>query len=91
MDHHVPRAITAELDDSAFLDRATDLGRALFSQDDDLLEEAARRQGNGIMFGGVIYAHQLHVAVGVCVNDLELIAIASEPDDLLHQMIFLPL
>ena len=32
------------LDDPSLLDRATELGRVLFSQDDDLLAEAARRQ-----------------------------------------------
>lgn len=34
------------------------LRRALFSQDDDLLKEAAARQRNGRKFAGVIYAHQ---------------------------------
>ncbi|MFV9504839.1 MAG: hypothetical protein AB4911_09780, partial [Oscillochloridaceae bacterium umkhey_bin13] len=33
-----------ELDDPALLDRATVLGRTLFTQDDDLLVEAQRRQ-----------------------------------------------
>jgi hypothetical protein len=32
---------TTRLDDAALLDRATALGRVLFSQDDDLLAEAA--------------------------------------------------
>ena len=34
----------SDMDDSALLDRAGELGRALFTQDDDLLAEAARRQ-----------------------------------------------
>ena len=46
----------------------------LFSHDDDLLAEAARRQVAGIPFGGVIYAHQLRVSIGVCIDDLTLIA-----------------
>ena len=33
----------AELDDDRLLDRATELGRVLVSQDDDLLREGARR------------------------------------------------
>jgi predicted nuclease of predicted toxin-antitoxin system len=33
----------ADLDDPELLDRATELGRILFSQDDDLLREAKRR------------------------------------------------
>jgi len=38
---------------------ASELGRVLFTQDDDLLTEATRRQHRGQPFGGVIYAHQL--------------------------------
>jgi hypothetical protein len=55
------------------LDRATELGRILFTQDDDLLREANERQQPGEAFAGVIYAHQLNVAVGQCIDDLELI------------------
>lgn len=80
----------AELDDPVLLDRVTALERVLFSQDEDLLAEAARRQAVGIAFGGVIYAHQLRVPVGVCIRDLEVIAVAG-PDDLRGQVIFLPL
>jgi hypothetical protein len=40
---------------------------------------------------GVIYAHQLRVSVRQCINDLELIAKAAEPDDLASQVVFLPL
>jgi len=42
--------------DSQLLDRATKLGRPLFSQDRDLVVEARRRQKEGIAFAGVIYA-----------------------------------
>ena len=35
---------TGELPDPELLNRATELGRALFTQDDDLLREAKRRQ-----------------------------------------------
>ena len=36
-----------ELLDPELLDRATELGRVLFTQDDDLLREAKRRQQTG--------------------------------------------
>jgi predicted nuclease of predicted toxin-antitoxin system len=49
----------SELDDSALLERASDLGRVLFTRDDDLLNEATRRQRETTPFLGVIYAHQL--------------------------------
>lgn len=60
----------SQLDDPALLDRATSLGRVLFTQDDDLLAEAARRQGEGVYFSGVVCAHQLRVSIGTCVEDL---------------------
>ena len=80
----------SEMNDSALLNRAGELGRVLFTQDDDLLAEAARRQEDGILFHGVIYAHQLRISIGACVNDLEIIAEAAEPDDLINSVIFLP-
>ena len=61
-----------QLDDPALLDRAKELGRVLFTRDDDLLKEAARRQEENITFPGVIFAHQLTVPIGTCINDLEI-------------------
>lgn len=80
-----------EIGDAQLLDRATALGRVLFTQDDDLLREAKRRQQSGQTFSGVIYAHQLNVTVGQCVADLELIAQASEPHEWLNSTVYLPL
>jgi predicted nuclease of predicted toxin-antitoxin system len=54
--------------DPHVLDRATTLGRVLFSQDDDLLREAARRQQTGEPFAGVIFAAQEDVSIGRCVD-----------------------
>jgi hypothetical protein len=55
------------------------------------LAEAAQRQQEGVPFSGVIYAHQLRVAIGICVEDLEIIAKTGEPQDLASNFIFLPL
>ena len=77
--------------DPKLLDRATELGRVLFTQDDDLLREAKRRQQSGARFSGVIYAHQLNITVGQCIADLELIAKSSEPEEWLNCAIYLPL
>lgn len=82
---------TSTLDDPALLDRATALKRALFTQDDDLLVEAAKRQAEGIAFAGVIYAHQQRVTIGTCVEQLELVAKALEPEELEGRVIYLPL
>src|ERR1700751_5358299 len=81
----------AEFGDPDLLDRSTSLGRVLFSQDEDLLAEATRRQRSGIPFGGVVYAHQLYVTIGRCINDLELIAKVGTTEDLANRVQFLPL
>jgi protoporphyrinogen oxidase len=81
----------AELHDPELLDRASALQRVLFTQDDDLLDVAVRRQRENVPFYEVIYAHQLQVSIGACVRDLELIAQAGEPDDVVNQIQFLPL
>ncbi|MSP39852.1 MAG: hypothetical protein EXR70_15300 [Deltaproteobacteria bacterium] len=80
-----------EMADPLLLNRATSLGRVLFTQDDDLLVEAVRRQRLGTVFAGVIYTHQLRATIRKCIDDLELIAKAAEPEDLVNQIFFLPL
>ncbi len=79
-----------EIADPDLLDRATSLGRVLFTQDDDLLAEATKRQQTGVAFGGVIYAHQQDVSIGQCVQDLELIAAIGMATDVVNQVIYLP-
>jgi len=81
----------AEFEDSLLLERANELGRVLFSQDDDLLREANKRQQTGEAFAGVIYAHQLNITIGRCIDDLELIAKATESDEWLNNTVYLPL
>jgi len=55
----------SKFEDPALLDQASSLGRVLFTQDDDLLAEARRRQREGISFGDVIYAHQLRMTSAI--------------------------
>ena len=40
---------SGEMIDSELLDRAAEMGRVLFTQDDDLLTEAAQRQKEGVV------------------------------------------
>ena len=82
---------TDEYEDPDLLDRATELQRVLFTQDDDFLSEASERIQKNISFYGVIYAHQLRVSIGTCVNDLEMITKSCEPEDIIGQVQFLPL
>ncbi len=82
---------TRGMDDPRLLDRASGLGRVLFTHDIDMLREATRRQKSGERFSGLIYAHQLNITIGQCVNGLELIARVSEPDEWVNRVEFLPL
>jgi hypothetical protein len=82
---------SAELEDPDLLSRAAALGRVLFSQDDDLLREAVRRQRANLPFSGLIYAHQLRISIGGCVSDLTLLAQAAEPEELNNRIQHLPL
>ena len=77
--------------DPELLDRALAIGRVLFTQDDDLLVEAAKRQRGGQAFAGVIYAHQQNITVRQTIEDLELLAKACEPEELANRLVFMPL
>ncbi|HEX8680667.1 MAG TPA: DUF5615 family PIN-like protein [Ardenticatenaceae bacterium] len=82
---------TSALDDSALLDRATELGRILVTQDKDFLAEGAYRQKNGVPFAGIVYMHLMRVPLSTCIDELETIAMVGEPEDLLNSVQFLPL
>ena len=77
--------------DAELLDRATELERILFTQDDDFLREAALLQERGEFFPGVVYAHQLKITIGRCIADLELIATLGRPEDFASRVEHLPL
>lgn len=77
--------------DPDVLERATDLGRILFSQDDDLLREATLRQRSWISFGGVIYAHQENSSIGQCIEDLTYLAQVGRYEDFIDRVYYLPL
>ncbi len=80
----------AELDDDELLQRATERGRVLFSQDRDLLVFAHDWQRTGREFAGLVYAHQLGITIGQAIRDLELIATVAEPEDMRNVIEFLP-
>ena len=77
--------------DPELLDRAVQLKRTIFTYDDDFLVEATKRQCNGHLFYGLIYAHHLRVSIGTCIKDLELLARYGEVEEIKNQIIFLPL
>jgi predicted nuclease of predicted toxin-antitoxin system len=81
----------AQLDDDLLLQRATELGRVLVSQDEDLPREGTRRLREGEEFRGVVYAHQLRVTIGQMVEDLEPIATATSSEEWHGRIEYLPI
>lgn len=54
--------------DAELLNRATELGRIMFTRDEDFLAEAHHRQEEAIPFIGVVYAHQMGISIGECIH-----------------------
>lgn len=82
---------TARWSDPDLLDRAAELNKILFSQDEDLLVEAARRQRHSVAFHGLIYAPQLALTTGQFIEQLELLAKAGVAADFANAVQYLPL
>ena len=78
-------------EDPDLLDRATELGRVVFTRDTDFLQHASQRQQDGIEFSGVIYAHQLRMPIGKCVDELEMLATVCEAEEMTNRVEYLPL
>jgi hypothetical protein len=78
-------------DDPIILDRATALGRTVFTRDNDFLREAQLRQAAGLPFAGVVFAHQQGPGIGRCISDLEIIAKVYDPIDMANKVEYLPL
>ncbi|MFL5329302.1 MAG: DUF5615 family PIN-like protein [Gemmataceae bacterium] len=82
---------TDRWNDDHLLERASALGRVLFSQDDDLLRVAAQWQLQEKSFHGLIYAHQMSAGIGALLLDLTLILSCCTADELANQVQYLPL
>jgi hypothetical protein len=81
----------ASASDVQLMERATLLGRPIFTQDDDFLEIADHWRRSRRHFTGVIYVHQLRLTVGQIVEDLHLICESCLPEELYETVLFLPL
>jgi hypothetical protein len=77
--------------DNLLIDRATELGRLIFSRDQDMLRHASDFQRCGHSFSGVIFASQREVSIGKCVSDLSLICIAGGAEGFANRATYLPL
>lgn len=82
---------TTAMDDELLLDRVTALSRLLFTQDQDFLRIASDRQGAGIPFAGILFAHQQGASLGRIVDDIEVIAACGEAAELANRVTYLPL
>jgi hypothetical protein len=81
----------AEWPDEHLLLRSTTLGRIMVTFDVRFKAMAEDWQRSGREFGGLIYAHPLRISIGQLVNDLELIAKATMPDEWRRCIEHLPL
>jgi len=81
---------TQELPDDRLLARVTELKRVLFTQDIRFRVLAESWQAEGKHFSGLIFGHQLGGTIGQFVQDLELIAQASEPDEWINGVEYIP-
>jgi hypothetical protein len=76
-------------DDEELLERARELKRLIFTQDDDFLVLASSWQKLMRPFAGVAYGRRQH-SIGRYIDDLELIAKATELEEWANSIIFLP-
>jgi len=81
---------TREHSDESLLERALELGRVLFSQDQDLLRIARQWQTAGRSFTGLIFSSQ-HVSIGKLVSDLELVAYCCTKEEVANNVLYLPI
>lgn len=78
-------------DDESLLARATEIERVLVTQDHDFLAIAAEWQSSRREFSGIVFARQLAMGIGLLIEDLELIAVAAEPEEVHGRVTHLPL
>jgi hypothetical protein len=76
--------------DDELLRRATSLGGPDFTQDVLFRVLAEKWQGQSSEFAGLLFGPQLGGTIGQYVEDLELIATASEPAEWINVVQFLP-
>jgi hypothetical protein len=77
-------------EDDVLLQRSTELGRLLFTQDTRFKALAHEWQRQARTFAGLAFGHQQGGMIGDYVLDLELIAKASEPAEWINRVEHLP-
>lgn len=82
---------TREYRDEQLLVRATELGCVLVTNDEDFTIIAAVWQAAGHPFTGIAYMTRQQISVGTMIEDLQLIAEAYSPDEMVSRIEYLPL
>jgi predicted nuclease of predicted toxin-antitoxin system len=77
--------------DVAMLARAAELGRVVFTFDQDFLEIAADWEATGRSFAGIVYGRTQDLSIGEAVRDLELIVQAVSAEGIENTVIWIPL
>jgi hypothetical protein len=77
--------------DDQLLQHATNLGRIVFTQDEDFLVLGPQWNAAGRRFAGIVFAHQRAVTIGHIVTDLQLIVEAMPPEEIRDRIVYLPL
>ena len=78
------------LPDDLVLERARELGRVVFTFDVGFRVMAEQWQREARQFAGLIFG-ELGTTIGQFVSDLELIALAAEPEEFVNFVLHLPL
>jgi len=76
--------------DEELLQHAFEMRRVLFTQDIRFRALAEVWQRDGRPFAGLLFGHQLRGTIGQYVEDLELVAKASEADEWMNRIEYLP-
>ncbi len=78
-------------EDEQLLVRAMAMGRMLVSQDKDFIAITTRWLRSGRAFGGVARVPQEGMSIGAIIEQLEMLAKASDPQHVENQVFYLPL
>ena len=82
---------TRTASDDDLLERASSLGRLLFTYDEDFLTLAAAWQRAGKHFSGLIHSAQTGMSIGSTIADISLIAEVCAADEVADRVTYLPL
>ncbi len=80
----------ARADDERLLERARLLGRVIYTNDDDFLAIAQRWLQAGRTFAGLAYGHSQAITIRQAIDNLEVIAKASNAEESQNTIVFLP-